>query len=56
MLTSKGTKRTIASVFAVLACVAEFVPAIAPFKDILIEIAGVLGVVGIGHAAASKLS
>jgi hypothetical protein len=55
MFESKGTKRTIASVFAILACVADFVPVIAPFKEVLIQIAGVLGVAGIGHAAASKL-
>lgn len=55
MLESKGTKRTLASVFAVLACVADFIPAVAPFKSILIEIAGVLGVVGVSHAAVAKL-
>jgi hypothetical protein len=50
MFESKGTKRTLASVFAVLACVADFIPAVAPFKEILIQIAGVLGIAGVGHA------
>lgn len=56
MFESNGTKRTLASVFAVLACVADFIPAVAPFKEVFIQIAGVLGVAGVGHAAlANKL-
>jgi hypothetical protein len=55
MLQSNGTKRTVASVFAILACVADFIPVVAPFKEILIQIAAVLGVAGVGHAAAAKL-
>jgi hypothetical protein len=55
MLESKGTKRTLSAVFAVLAVVADFVPVLAPFKEIALQIAGVLGVAGLGHAAVSKL-
>jgi hypothetical protein len=54
MLESKGTKRTLSALFAVLACAADFIPAVAPFKSVLLEVAGLLGVVGISHAAASS--
>jgi hypothetical protein len=54
MLESKGTKRTLSAVFAVLALVADFVPVIAPFKEIFLQVAGVLGVAGIGHATVAK--
>lgn len=54
MFESKGTKRTLSAVFAVLAVVADFVPVVAPFKQVFIQIAGVLGVAGIGHAAVAK--
>lgn len=54
MLESNGTKRTISAVFAVLAVVADFIPAVAPFKEVFVQIAGVLGVVGIGHAAVAR--
>ena len=53
MLESKGTKRTLSAVFAVLAVVADFVPVVAPFKEIFLQVAGVLGVAGLGHAADS---
>ena len=55
MFESKGTKMTVASVFAILACVADFIPVVAPFKEILIQVAAVLGVAGVGHAAVAKL-
>jgi hypothetical protein len=56
MFESKGTKRTLASVFAVLALVADFIPGVAPYKEILIQIAGALGIAGVTHAAlANKL-
>ena len=54
MFESKGTKRTLSALFAVLACAADFIPAVAPFKSVLLEVAGLLGVVGISHAAASS--
>jgi hypothetical protein len=54
MLESKGTKRTLSAVFAILAVAAEFIPVVAPFKEIFIQIAGVMGVAGIGHAAVVK--
>lgn len=52
---SKGTKRTVASIFAVLACVSQFVPVLQPFQHLIIEIAGAFGVVGLSHAAIAKL-
>lgn len=54
MLKSKGTKRTLSAVFAVLAVVADFVPVVAPFKEILLQVAGALGVAGLSHAAVAK--
>lgn len=54
MLESKGYKRTIASVFAVLAVSARFVPVLAPFSDIFEAVAGAFGIVGISHAAIAK--
>jgi Trk-type K+ transport system membrane component len=54
MFESKGSKRTVASVFAVLACVSQFIPVLQPFQHILIEVAGAFGVVGLGHAAVAS--
>lgn len=54
MFESKGTKRSLSAVFAVLAVVADFVPVVAPFKEIFLQIAGVLGVAGISHAALAR--
>jgi hypothetical protein len=54
MLESRGTKRSLSAVFAVLAVVADFVPVVAPFKEIFLQVAGVLGVAGLGHAAIAK--
>lgn len=50
---SEGKKRTIASIFATLAAVAASIPAAAPFAPLLLKIAGVLGGVGVAHAAIS---
>lgn len=55
MFESKGIKRSLASVFSVLACVAPFIPPLMPFQSLIVEIAGALGAVGLGHAALSRL-
>ena len=55
MFESKGIKRTLSSIFAVLACAAPFIPPLAPFQSIIVEIAGALGAVGLGHAALTSL-
>lgn len=51
MFESKGTKRTVASILAALAAVSEFVPTLQPFTRLLVEAAGLFGLLGIGHAA-----
>jgi hypothetical protein len=48
---SKGTKRTLASVLAIVAAVSEFIPAAQPISKILIELAGAFGLLGVTHAA-----
>lgn len=55
MFESKGIKRSLASVFAVLACAAPFIPPLMPFQGLIVEIAGALGAVGLGHAALRKV-
>lgn len=55
MFESKGVKRTLASVFAVLAVVADFIPPLAPFKEFLVLAAGSLGASGILHAGVARL-
>lgn len=50
---SKGLKRNLASILAFVSFAAQFVPALAPFQELLINISGVLGGVGVAHAAAS---
>ena len=55
MFESKGIKRTLASVFAVLAAAAPFIPPLAPFQPIIVEVAAAFGAVGLGHAALSRL-
>jgi hypothetical protein len=55
MFESKGLKRSLASVFAVLACAAPFIPPLMPFQGLIVEIAGALGAVGLGHAALNRL-
>lgn len=54
MLESNGTKRTIASIFAVIACTADFIPVLAPFKSLIVELAGLFGAVGLGHSVISR--
>lgn len=54
MFESKGIKRTLASILAVVAAAAPFVPPLMPFQHILVEVAGALGAVGLGHAALAK--
>lgn len=54
MFESKGIKRTLASVFAVLACAAPFIPPLAPFQHLIVELAGAFGAVGLGHAVVAK--
>ena len=56
MLESKGHKRTIASVLAVAAIIAPQVSFLAPFAEMISQIAAVFGFTGVGHAAASKLT
>ena len=55
MFESKGIKRTLASVFAVLAAAAPFIPPLAPFQQVIVEVAAALGAAGLGHAAIAKL-
>ena len=55
MFESKGLKRSLASVFAILAAAAPFIPVIAPFQPIIVEVAAALGAVGLGHAALTRL-
>ena len=54
MFESKGIKRTLSSVFAVLACAAPFIPVLAPFQGLIVEIAGAFGAVGLGHEVVAK--
>ena len=54
MFESKGLKRTLASVFAVLAAAAPFIPPLAPFQQLIVEVAGALGAVGLGHVVVAK--
>lgn len=56
MFESKGTKRTVASVLACVAAISEFIPAAQPFTRVLVEIAGLFGLVGITHAAIAPKS
>lgn len=55
MFESKGLKRSLASILAVLAAAAPFIPPLAPFQHVIVEIAGALGAVGLSHAALAKL-
>ena len=51
---SQGIKRTLASILAAAATIAGYVPALAPYQAPLAAIAGILGGLGVVHAAASK--
>lgn len=55
MFESKGLKRSLASIVAVLAAASPLIPPLMPFQQILIEVAGALGAVGLGHAAMTKV-
>lgn len=52
---SKGTKRTLASIFAIIASIAPAISWLAPYTDLIISIAGAWGAVGVGHAGISKI-
>jgi hypothetical protein len=54
MFESKGIKRTLASVLAVVAAASPFIPPLMPFQHVLVELAGALGAVGLSHAAIKK--
>ena len=55
MFESKGIKRSLASVFAILAAASPFIPPLAPFQQVIVEVAAALGAVGLGHAAIVKM-
>lgn len=48
---SKGVKRTLASLFAGLAIVLPMIPGGAAYAELASQIAGVLGIAGVAHAA-----
>lgn len=50
MFKSKGLKRNFAALLAAVAAVAPFFPALQPFQNMLIEVSGILGALGLGHA------
>lgn len=51
---SKGVKRTLASAFAFIGLVAAHVPALAPWSELINQIAGALGGVAVLHPLLSK--
>lgn len=51
---STGVKRTLASVFAGLALVLPLLPNGQAYAEIAAQIAGVLGIAGVTHAALAK--
>ena len=55
MFDSKGIKRTLASILAVVAAASPFIPPLMPFQHLFVELAGALGAVGLGHAALKKV-
>lgn len=55
MFESKGIKRSLASILAVVAAASPFIPVLAPFQHLIVEVAGALGAVGLSHAAIAKL-
>lgn len=46
---SNGYKRTIASIFATAAMIAQSVPQLNPYANILNTLAGIFGAAGIAH-------
>lgn len=55
LLESKGIKRTLASVFAVLAAAAPAVAFLEPHVALLSKLAALFGGVGIAHAGVKKI-
>lgn len=53
---SKGIKRSLASALAFAAMVAPSIPAVAPYAELLSQLAGILGGAGLLHAGVSKAS
>ena len=51
LFSSKGVKRTVASIFAVAACVADVIPVLLPYREALLYLSGLFGAVGVAHAA-----
>lgn len=51
---SKGVMRTLASIFATLAAMAPSIPPLAPYAEILIKIAGILGGIGVAKYGAAQ--
>lgn len=51
---SKGTKRALGILFLVLGSVADALPVLAPYKELIVTIGGVLGVTGVAHATLAK--
>lgn len=51
---SKGTKRALGIFFLVLGSVADALPMLAPYKEAITVIGGLLGVTGVAHATLSK--
>jgi ABC-type anion transport system duplicated permease subunit len=49
---SVGAKRTIASILAVAVPVMQAVPVLAPYAETVTLLAGLFGLIGVGHAAA----
>lgn len=51
---SKGVFRTISATLAALAAVSNYYPELAPYTEILVQLAGVFGVTGIAKASAKQ--
>ena len=51
---SVGVKRGLSAFFAALAGLADFVPALVPFKQVFVELAAIFGAAGLAHAGLAK--
>lgn len=51
---SVGVKRGLSAAFAALAGLADFVPALVPFKQVFIDLAAIFGAAGLAHAGLAK--
>lgn len=51
---SEGVKRTLASLLAVAAVAAAYFPALLPYRELLISLAGIMGGFGSAHALLDK--